>query len=481
MTHDDRALGEALRRLGCERFRPGQEAIVRAVLAGRDVLAVLPTGGGKSLCYQAPALLLDGLVVVVSPLVALMKDQVDALSARGIPAACLHSGLGRREREAGIEAVDSGRARLLYVAPERLASPSFLPWLGRRRIAVLAVDEAHCISEWGHDFRRAYLGLGDVADALRPGSRLALTATATPEVRQDIIRTLRLADPLVRVAGFFRPNLSVAVRRVGDVGGPGDDVRLSLVLRLAGCVPGPVLVYCATREKARATAAFLRERGIEAACYHAGMAPRERADVQDRFVQGRLGVVAATNAFGMGVDKADVRAVVHTQLPGSLEAYYQEIGRGGRDGGPCLCLLLFDEADVALRRRLIESSHPHPSLSEPLRAAASEGRLRAFDLESLAECLPGSRYALNEALGGLQRSGVLRMGGFGYMEVADAEVDLEALHRQGLRQLQLLRRVAAFARMRRGCRHRAVLGYFGEVLEGSGCGACDLCLPGSGA
>ena len=465
----------ALRRLGCERFRPGQEEIVRATLSGRDVLAVLPTGGGKSLCYQVPALVGKGLVLVVSPLVALMKDQVDGLRTRGVPAECLHSGLGRQVQDEALEAVSCGRVRLLYVAPERLSSDSFVAWLRQREVMVVAVDEAHCISEWGHDFRRSYRRLGEVADLLRPVSRMALTATATPEVRGDIVSALRLHDPLVRVAGFFRPNLTVAVRRLDPVVAADESLRMEYVSRVVGSVPGPVLIYCATREKARGAAAFLRKLGEDAACYHAGMGPEERTRVQDAFIGGRLRVVAATNAFGMGVDKPDVRAVVHCQLPGSLEAYYQEIGRGGRDGGACLCLLLFDEADVELRQKLIESSHPHPSLSVPLRNAAAEGRLRAFDLTTLPECGPGRRYALEEALRGLERSGVLRMGDFGIMEVADGEVDLESLHRRGLRQGQLLRRVVDFARMRRGCRHGAVLRYFGEDLGVSDCGACDLC------
>lgn len=475
MAAMDVELEGALRRLGCERFRPGQEEIVRATLSGRDVLAVLPTGGGKSLCYQVPALVGSGLVLVVSPLVALMKDQVDGMRARGIPAVCLHSGLDRRVHDEGLEAVGCGRVRLLYVAPERLSSASFMAWLRQRDVKVVAVDEAHCISEWGHDFRRSYLRLGEVTDLLRPRSRMALTATATPEVRLDIVSALRLHDPLVLVTGFFRSNLSVAVRRLDPAVAADDSLRMGYLARVVASVPGAVLIYCATRDKARGAAAFLRKHGEEAACYHAGMGPDERTRVQDAFIGGRLRVVAATNAFGMGVDKPDVRAVVHCQIPGSLESYYQEIGRGGRDGGPCLCLLLFDEADVDLRRKLIESSHPHPSLSEPLCHAAAEGRLRAFDLATLPECGPGRRYALEEALRGLERSSVLRMGDFGLMEVADRDVDLESLYRRGLRQGQLLRRVVDFARMRRGCRHGAVLRYFGEEPGASDCGACDLC------
>ena len=418
-------------------------------------------------------------MLVVSPLVALMKDQVDGLRRRGVEATCLHSGQSRTEQDAARHAIASGAARIAYVAPERLAGDSSRAWLGRRPVGFLAVDEAHCISEWGHDFRRAYQCLGEVGDALAPVARLALTATATPEVRRDIVRILRLRDPLVRVAGFFRANLAVKVERLGPVGATEEGALWGHVARVVRGVPGCALVYCATRERTRRGAAFLQSLGEAAACYHAGMGPAERTRVQDDFMAGRLRVVVATNAFGMGVDKRDVRAVVHCQVPASLEAYYQEIGRGGRDGGPCLCLLLFDGSDVDLRRRLIALSHPHPSLSIALVEAARQGRLNAFDLAGLPQCGPGQRHAVEAALQGLQQSGIVRVGEFGRVELLDAGVDLEALYRRGLRQEQLLRRVADFARMRWGCRHRAVLRYFGEDMPPGACGACDHCEEGA--
>ncbi|HJW14802.1 MAG TPA: ATP-dependent DNA helicase RecQ [Thermoanaerobaculia bacterium] len=335
-------------------FRPGQEEIVRAVLAGRDVLAVMPTGSGKSLGYQLPALLLPGLTLVVSPLIALMKDQVDELNRKGIPAAALHSLASPGQRRAAIADALRGALRLLYVAPERFASPSFLRELGGLRLSRFAVDEAHCVSEWGHDFRPDYRLLAQAAALCRrsdgePGRPpiIAFTATATPEVREDIVTLLGLREPGVFVAGFDRPNLFLDVRRVS-----GELEKRALLPELVG--GRRALVYAATRKSAERAAEALRMAGTDAEAYHAGLEEAERTRVQNGFASGRIRVVCATNAFGMGIDRPDVEAVVHFEIPGSLEAYYQEIGRGGRDGRAAQATLLWNYADVRTREFFIE-------------------------------------------------------------------------------------------------------------------------------
>jgi len=339
---------------GHEDFRPGQEEVVRAALAGRDLLAVMPTGSGKSIGYQLPALLLDGPTLVVSPLIALMKDQVDELARKGIAAAALHSLASPAERRAAEAATRGGRLRLLYVAPERFASASFQRLLAQVPLARFAVDEAHCVSEWGHDFRPDYRALADAARGCRRADGAAgrppitaFTATATPEVRRDIVALLGLQDPEVFVSGFDRPNLFLDVRKVS-----GEIEKRALLPELIQ--QRRALVYAATRKSAARAADALRQAGLAADAYHAGMDESRRTRVQDRFADGSVRVVCATNAFGMGIDRPDVEAVVHFEIPGSLEAYYQEIGRGGRDGRRAEATLLWNYVDVRTREFLIE-------------------------------------------------------------------------------------------------------------------------------
>ncbi len=347
----------ALRRhFGHDSFRPGQEEIVRAALDGRDLLAVMPTGSGKSIGYQLPALLLDGPTLVVSPLIALMKDQVDELVRKGVPAAALHSLASPAEKRAAEAAMRAGSLRLLYVAPERFASEAFRRLLAASPLARFAVDEAHCVSEWGHDFRPDYRALADAARSCRradgaPGRPpiLAFTATATPEVRRDIVSLLGLQDPAVFVAGFDRSNLFLDVRRVS-----GEIEKRALLPELVGT--RRALVYAATRKSAMRAAEVLRAAGLAADAYHAGMDEAGRTGVQNRFADGSLSVVCATNAFGMGIDRPDIEAVVHFEIPGSLEAYYQEIGRGGRDGRRADATLLWNYVDVRTREFLIEQA-----------------------------------------------------------------------------------------------------------------------------
>ncbi|HEY2749385.1 MAG TPA: ATP-dependent DNA helicase RecQ [Polyangia bacterium] len=383
---------ETLGRFGLGQFRPGQREIIEAVLAGRPTIAVLPTGAGKSLCYQLPAVALDGLAVVVSPLISLMKDQVDALTARGIAATFINSSIGPDERAERLRAAVRGELRLVYVAPERFRAPGVAAALARAKPALLAVDEAHCMVEWGHDFRPDYARLGEVHAELGAPRIVALTATATPDVRKAIAAALGMREPAVFVRGFDRQNLQLSVEPA-----QGGDDKLRRVLRLLAAPEArgaPAIVYAATRKKAAEVAASLRQAGVAASAYHAGLGDEERAEVQDAWMRDEVRVVVATNAFGMGVDKRDVRLVVHHELPGSAEAYYQEAGRAGRDGLPAKCVLLFNHADVRLREFLITSSGndgpPRPAAvveaeRERLRAmmsyAYARGCRRAFLLE----------------------------------------------------------------------------------------------------
>ncbi len=354
----DETLSSTLQaRFGHTSFRSGQEAIVRSVIEGRDVLAVMPTGSGKSLGYQLPSILLPGVTLVVSPLIALMKDQVDELTRRDIAAAAIHSMLSPAERRDSLERARTGMLRLLYVAPERFASDQFARLLETLPVARFAVDEAHCVSEWGHDFRPDYRRLAEAADRCRRADGrsgrppvIAFTATATPEVRDDIVTLLGLQQPEIFVTGFDRPNLLMDVCRVS---GAKEKRR-----RLPGLVGDRrALVYAATRKSTDAAAQVLLDAGITAGAYHAGLDDHERTRVQEGFADGRIRVVAATNAFGMGIDRSDIDAVIHLEIPGSLEAYYQEIGRAGRDGRAADVTLLWNYVDVRTREFLIDREH----------------------------------------------------------------------------------------------------------------------------
>lgn len=340
-------------RFGLERFRPGQRPVIENVLEGRDVLCVMPTGGGKSLCYQLPALLFDGITLVVSPLIALMKDQVDALCARGVRAALLNSTLSPGEQATRIAEIQARCYDLVYVAPERFRSARFLEVMRTVRPALLAIDEAHCISEWGHDFRPDYAKLGQARRMLGSPPCVALTATATQQVRDDIALQLDLQDPAVFVAGFDRPNLIYEVAHAQR-----DADKLA---RLAGLVrreSGSSIVYTSSRKKCESIADSLTGQGIPVVVYHGGMDSESRHEAQDRFMSGEVPVIVATNAFGMGVDKPDIRSVIHFNFPGTMEAYYQEAGRAGRDGLTSHCLLLFSHGDRMIQEMFIENEYP---------------------------------------------------------------------------------------------------------------------------
>jgi ATP-dependent DNA helicase RecQ len=353
----DPARAVLARHFGYEDFRAGQGRAIRSALAGRDILVLMPTGGGKSLCYQVPSQLLDGVTLVVSPLISLMKDQVDGLARVGIRATFVNSTLEAEEVRRRLDAVEAGAVRLLYVAPERFASRSFTDRLERLQVRLLVVDEAHCISQWGHDFRPSYLRLGAVRDRLdRP--TMALTATATPDVREDIVFHLRLRDPVHVVRGFDRPNLRWHVLAARN-----DREKDGLLVRLLGDRrqsggEGSAIVYATTRKSVDTVSHLLNRRGIRSAGYHAGIGPAARQRLQDEFMSGHVRVVVATNAFGMGIDKPDVRLVVHYNTPATLEDYYQEAGRAGRDRKDADCVLIHAYADRFTHEFLIGQAHP---------------------------------------------------------------------------------------------------------------------------
>jgi ATP-dependent DNA helicase RecQ len=348
--HDDATLRQTLSTIfGYSEFRPNQLDLIRAILAHRDVFAVMATGSGKSLCYQLPAVLLDGTTVVVSPLIALMKDQVDAARANGIAAAFLNSSLSVTARRTVLADLHAGRLKLLYVAPERLAMDHFLETLGSVRLALFCLDEAHCISEWGHDFRPDYLKVSHITERFPRVPVAAFTATATLRVQQDIIERLGLRAPLLLRSTFNRPNLYLEVQRKNKV-----DRQLAAFIAARPGQSG--IIYRRTRASVEETAAKLQAQGLQAVAYHAGMDDEARATIQDHFKRDQARVIVATVAFGMGIDKPDIRYVLHADLPPSLENYYQEIGRAGRDGDAAHCTLFFSPGDIAKARFFVEQS-----------------------------------------------------------------------------------------------------------------------------
>jgi ATP-dependent DNA helicase RecQ len=338
-------------------FRLGQEKAIANVLAGKSTVVIMPTGGGKSLCFQLPALILDGVTIVISPLIALMKDQVDGLLRVGIPATFINSSISTAETMNRLEDVKSGKYKLLYIAPERFYSLDFVKALEGIKVSLFAIDEAHCISQWGHDFRPSYIKLRGAIENLGSPPVIALTATATPEVREDIIKQLNLKDPELVITGFSRPNLQFGVIHANETSKP------QFVLDAISSVPDETgIIYVGTRARADNLLRALLENNIEAVSYHAGIDSEERKWIQENFIKGKVKVIVATNAFGLGIDKSNVRFVIHYDMPGTIEAYYQEAGRAGRDGKGSFCLMLYNSRDRHLQEFFIKGDNPPPEI-----------------------------------------------------------------------------------------------------------------------
>lgn len=472
---------------GFSGLRPGQQAVVSAVVAGRDTLAIMPTGGGKSLCYQLPALCRPGLTVVVSPLIALMKDQVDALQARGIPAAAVNSSLGAEEYRQVVQSLSRGEIRILYVAPERFGQEGFMRRLSELGVSLLAVDEAHCVSQWGHDFRPDYLRLGRVREALGKPPVVALTATATDHVRQDIVDVLHMQDPAIIISGFGRDNLDFAIAHCEGRKEKFERIRRTIAKWRTG------IIYCSTRKNVMAVYREMMHPGAKMVAYHAGMTDEERAFSQEAFISGRADVVVATNAFGMGIDRPDVRFVTHFEIPGSVEAYYQEAGRAGRDGEPAYCELLFNHADLKTQEFFFEGSNPPISLIRllyhtlKLRCDPCSHELQ-LTVDELADQLgkDTNPMAVSTALSVLMHAGAIARvdvpgAGARVTRLLMPEAPFDELHidrdrleekaRRDHRKIEAMTRYAYST----GCRQKWILDYFGEQ-ETRPCGHCDACV-----
>ncbi len=339
-------------------FRPGQEKAIDNILEKKNTLVVLPTGAGKSLIYQLSALVLEGITMVISPLIALMKDQVDSLEKVGIPATFINSSISPQETAKRLTQIKSGFYKIVYIAPERFYNQAFITELKKIKVSLFAVDEAHCISQWGHDFRPSYLRLKEAIKFVGSSVVIALTATATPEVRDDIIKQLELKDPEVVITGFARPNLQFAVVPAAN----GKKIESIVDLLTSDAALGSGIIYVGTRSKADELVEVLTDHGIKAVAYHAGMDAESRNWVQEKFMTGDAQVVVATNAFGLGINKKDIRFVIHHDLPGTIEAYYQEAGRAGRDGQPSFCLLFYHQQDRYLREFFIKGDNPDPNI-----------------------------------------------------------------------------------------------------------------------
>jgi ATP-dependent DNA helicase RecQ len=476
---------ELLARFGLERFRPGQREAVQAALDGRDSLVVMPTGGGKSLCYQLPALAGEvdpahPLVVVVSPLIALMTDQWRRLEEAGVRAAMLASGMQEGHNEQALREIEAGVTQLVLAAPERFASSAFRAALARRRVGLFVVDEAHCVAEWGHDFRPDYLRLHDAIAALGRPPVMAATATATPRVAQEIAERLGLREWVSIRSGFDRPNVAFDVASVEGKGAVARK-RAALMHVLSDANALPAIVYCGTRKDTDDVAASIAQAGIATVTYHAGMTPEKRRESQAAFMEGRALVVVATNAFGMGVDKADVRTVAHWALPTSLEAYYQEAGRGGRDGKPARALLLASRMDLGRLIRFIKERDM--TVEDVKRFVVSLRAGAEGDVVTIGHGELGERQrvllSVAERAGAVQLSPAGRDGlmvaltGQGSPRLAQTAI--QAARNRGWEAYRSIERFSADGQT---CRRRQILDHFGDRAQGAPTGrCCDVCDP----
>ncbi len=468
---------------GFDEFRSSQESAIEAVLSGQDTLLLMPTGRGKSLCFQIPARVLGGLTVVISPLIALMKDQVDAAARRGFKTCFINSSLSRDEREARYRKLSEGQYELIYVTPERFRLPEFWEALegskqNGRELKLLAVDEAHCVSTWGHDFRPDYSRLGDYKEKLGNPVVLAVTATATPEVQTDIIRQLKMIEPLVLNEGITRSGLEIEVH---DVHGSDEKVRAFIGLRFQ--TPGPAIVYFSLIQTLRQFSEQLSRLNIQHWTYHGQLGDSERKKSQEQFLRSEDGLILATPAFGLGVDKADVRLVVHAELPGSIEAYYQEIGRAGRDEKTARCALLYDSDDVSIQMDFLKWANPDPGFIQTLyyliERNLARAKLEGFDyLRTQMNFYNRRDFRVETAVNLLERWESLegrQPAEWRPLRPPPAEyLDPNAFEQRMKSAQKKLLQLVQLAAETQQCRMQIIQAYFG-FIDSQPCGVCDVC------
>ena len=474
---------------GFDGFLDAQEEVVDQILSGQDGLVVMPTGGGKSLCYQLPAMCLDGVTLVISPLIALMKDQVDALQEKGIPATMINSTLDPGEQRQRIAAMKQGEYKLVYIAPERFRSGSFMEAMRDVNVALFAVDEAHCLSQWGHDFRPEYMRLGQALEKLGKPQAIALTATATPVVRKDILEVLALREPFETVSGFSRPNLSLVINEVDKHKVKHERLKEVVKKWKTG------VVYCSTRKRVEEVGELLHSWGVKSIAYHGGMTADEREQTQNKFISKEADVAVATNAFGMGIDRSDVRFVLDDEIPGSIEAYYQEAGRAGRDGEAAYCELLFNYADTRTQEFFIEGANPsYKTVCDVYRFLQNEADAN-FEVQRTIDDIKDGADVKNGMAVGSALSVLVRNGYIERFDIAgkrtkgtrllkpdtlanQLQINQEALEEKERRDREKLDATVQLCYSRQ-CRQQAILEYFGEE-NAETCGTCDVCINSFG-